>query len=104
PRDGRFKLLDMNPRVWGWHSLCGAAGVDFPWLLWRLVNGEPVPDTTVRHGVRWMRLTTDAPTAVREVLRGQLGLATYLRSLRRPREAAIFAADDPLPGLVELPL
>src|SRR6185295_5416902 len=25
-RDGRFKLLDVNPRVWGWHTLCGRAG------------------------------------------------------------------------------
>jgi D-aspartate ligase len=104
PRDGRFKLLDVNPRVWGWHSLCGAAGVDFSWLLWRLVNGEEVPATAARAGVRWMRLTTDTPTALREVLRGRLGLGTYLRSLKRPRESAIFAADDPLPGLIEVPL
>ena len=35
-RDGRYKLLDVNPRVWTWHALCGAAGVDFPYLLWRV--------------------------------------------------------------------
>ena len=22
PRDGELKLLDINPRVWGWHTLC----------------------------------------------------------------------------------
>ena len=42
-RDGVFKLLDMNPRVWGWHSLCPRAGVDFPWLLWLLVCDRDVP-------------------------------------------------------------
>src|SRR5262249_51854285 len=36
PRDGKLKLLDINPRVWGWQSLCGAAGVDYPYLLWLL--------------------------------------------------------------------
>ena len=32
-RDGRYKLLDVNPRTWGYHSLGQDAGVDFPHLL-----------------------------------------------------------------------
>ena len=40
PRDGELKLLDINPRVWGWHTLAQRAGVDFPYLLWRLARGE----------------------------------------------------------------
>jgi len=43
-RDGKLKLLDINPRVWGWHSLCGFAGVDYPYLLWLMTIGEPVRD------------------------------------------------------------
>src|SRR5439155_1414069 len=31
-RDGRDKLLDVNPRAWGWHALCQQCGVDFPLL------------------------------------------------------------------------
>ena len=104
PRDGAVKLLDMNPRVWGWHTLCGRAGVDFPWLLWLLVCGEQVPSPEARVGVRWLRLATDAPMAVRELLGHRLGVREYAWSLRRPRESAIFAWDDPLPGLAELPV
>jgi predicted ATP-grasp superfamily ATP-dependent carboligase len=104
PRDGRCKLLDVNPRVWGWHTLCARAGVDFTWLAWRLARGEPVAAGTARAGVRWSRLSTDLPTALREVARGRLTARDYLRSLRGPRERAIFARDDPLPGLAELPL
>ena len=104
PRDGILKLLDMNPRVWGWHTLCGRAGVDFPYLQWLLVSGEPVPQTRSRTGVGWLRLTTDTPTALKELVSGRLPVREYLRSLRRPRESAIFAWDDPAPGLVELPL
>jgi len=33
PRDGQFKLLDVNARTWGFHSIGGPAGVDFPYLL-----------------------------------------------------------------------
>jgi predicted ATP-grasp superfamily ATP-dependent carboligase len=104
PRDHRFKLLDMNPRVWGWHTLCGRAGVDFPYLLWLHACGASLPRTVQKDGVSWLRLSTDTPTAVREMLGGRLSVREYLRTLRGPRESAIFARDDPLPGLVELPL
>jgi D-aspartate ligase len=104
PRDGKLKLLDMNPRVWGWHSLCRCAGVDYPHLLWLLATGQPVPPTNAVVGVRWVRMSTDAPTAIREILRGRLSLREYLRSIRRPVAAAIYSPDDPLPGLMEMPL
>jgi len=104
PRDGRFKVLDINPRVWGWQSLCAGAGVDFPYLLWRLVHCKPVPELRGRAGVRWIRMSTDLATAAREIATGRLSPFRYLRSLAGPIESAIFAYDDPLPGLFELPL
>jgi predicted ATP-grasp superfamily ATP-dependent carboligase len=104
PRDGTFKLLDMNPRVWGWHTLCARAGVDFPWLLWLMVSGQDVPRCSARPGIGWLRLTTDTPTSLREMLSGRMPVRDYMRSFRVPRESAIFAWDDPLPGLAELPV
>jgi D-aspartate ligase len=104
PRDGTLKLLDINPRVWGWHSLCQRAGVDFPYLAMRLARHQPVPATRVTVGVRWSRLTTDLPTSIREMLAGRLAVGTYLASWRGPRESAIFARDDPWPGMVEFPM
>jgi predicted ATP-grasp superfamily ATP-dependent carboligase len=104
PRDGRCKLLDVNPRVWGWHTLCARAGIDFTYLAWQLAHGETVLAGTARSGVRWSRLSTDLPAVVTEIRRGRLSVQDYLRSLRGPREHAIFARDDLLPGLLELPL
>ena len=105
PRNGRFKLLDVNPRVWGWHTLCGAAGVDFPYLLWRALRGEGLGEVDgPRVGVRWVRTTTDLPMVAKQIARGRMSLRTYLRSLRGPLEGAIFARDDPAPGLLEVPL
>jgi len=103
-RDGGFKLLDVNPRVWGWHTLGDRAGVDFSYQLWRLISGEAVPEVRGRPGVRWVRMSTDFPTVWLEVLRGRLSIRDYLLSMRGPIEPAIFALDDPLPGLLELPL
>jgi D-aspartate ligase len=104
PESGRVLLLDINPRVWGWQSLCARAGVDFPWLLWLALRGEELPEAAAAPGVRWVRLSTDLPTATKEILRGRLRARAYLLSLRPPHEGAIFARDDVRPGLVELPL
>jgi predicted ATP-grasp superfamily ATP-dependent carboligase len=104
PRDGRYKLLDLNPRVWGWHSLGRRAGVDFPYLQWQLIRGESVPELRARSGVRWVRMLTDLPAVAHEMRHGNLSPTTYLRTLRGPLEFAIFAADDPLPALAEIPL
>ena len=103
PRDGELKLLDINPRAWGWHSLGRAAGVDFPYLLWLMLSGEEPPRIHGRVGVRWVRALTDLPTAFGEIRAGRLSVGAYVRSLRGPIEFAILAADDPLPALVEAP-
>ena len=104
PRDGQFRVLDINPRVWGWHTLCSRAGVDFSYLLWLLVRGEPVPHLRGREGERWVHLLADLRMAIEEILRGRLSWREYLRSIRSPVESAIFSWDDPLPGLLDLPL
>jgi D-aspartate ligase len=104
PRDDQFKVLDVNPRVWGWHTLSGRAGVDFSYLLWLLARGESVPRLKGRAGERWIHRTADLRVAFEEVLRGSFSLDSYLRSIRGPLESAIFAWDDPVPGLLDLPL
>jgi D-aspartate ligase len=104
PRTNKFKLLDVNSRSWGWHSIAAAAGVDFPYLVWQLAQGEEVEFAQGRAGVRWVRLTTDLSVAGREVLGGRIPLRTYLKSIRPPVEGPVSAKDDPLPTLMELPL
>ena len=104
PRDGVCKLLDVNARTWGYHSLGGPAGVDFPYLLFRDQMGASVPEVQARPGVRWIRLSTDVPNALRDIRAGRLRPGEYLRSLRGVRTEAVFSLNDPLPGLYEIAL
>ena len=104
PRDGSLKLLDMNVRTWGYHSLGAAAGVDFPYLLYRQQLGLPLEPHAARQGVTWMRLLTDAPTAALEMKARRLRPRPYLRQLRSIDTEAVFARSDPGPGLAELAL
>lgn len=51
PRDGRLKLMEINPRYWNSLHLAIQSGVDFPYLHYRLSLGERVtPVTTYRIG------------------------------------------------------
>jgi predicted ATP-grasp superfamily ATP-dependent carboligase len=56
PRDGRYKLIEINHRFWGSLQLAVVSGVDFPALLCRHAFGEeiaPVLDHAVGVQCRW---------------------------------------------------
>ncbi|MEK7803544.1 MAG: ATP-grasp domain-containing protein, partial [Deltaproteobacteria bacterium] len=56
-RDGRPKLMEINPRFWGSLQLAIISGVDFPYLLYKMaVDGdiEPVWDYRVGIRCRWL--------------------------------------------------
>ena len=78
--------------------------MDFPYLLWRLLHGQSVPAVRGRPGARWLRLLTDLPTALLEMRRGRLTPGAYLRSLGGRPELSVWAADDPLPAVLEMAL
>jgi predicted ATP-grasp superfamily ATP-dependent carboligase len=100
-RDGRYKLLDVNARTWGYHTLGARAGVDFPYLVYADQAGEPVEGRRAAQGIRWVRLATDLPTAAVELAHGRLDLRSYGRSLRNSNIESVFSRRDPLPALIE---
>jgi D-aspartate ligase len=104
PRDGRYKLLDVNARTWGYHSLGVRAGVDFSYMLFADQLGMPVTECTGKPGVAWMRTTTDVPAAMVAIFHGDTSLKEYLRSLKDCNAEAVFSAGDPLPGVAEVAL
>jgi D-aspartate ligase len=104
PRDGQYKLLDVNARSWGYHSLGQRAGVDFPYLLFSDQLGEPVETCRAKAGVKWIRLVTDISTGAVEIFHGNLDWRTYMKSIKDVDVESVFSREDPLPALVELTL
>jgi D-aspartate ligase len=102
PRDGQFKLLDVNARTWGFHSIGGPAGVDFPYLLYADQVGIPVGRGSAKAGVGWLRAITDLPTAAVDLWDGEIDLRSYWRSLRNTRAESVFCLQDPLPSVAEV--
>jgi predicted ATP-grasp superfamily ATP-dependent carboligase len=104
PRDDEAKLLDVNARTWGYHTLGRSAGVDFAHLLFRDQVGEAVTGGRTRAGVSWIRLATDVPNALVDLRAGRIRARDYLRTLRGIDTEAVFSWRDPLPGLTEVAL
>lgn len=103
-RDQRYKLLDINARPWTWLGLGTAAGLDLPYLAWTIALGKPAAGAKGRPGVAWTYASRDLAASTELMFRGALSPIAYLRSLLHPSAFAAFSADDPMPGLLDLPL
>jgi D-aspartate ligase len=101
-RTSQYKLLDVNARTWGYHSLGARAGVDFSYMLFCDQVGLPVSTCHAEPGLAWMRASTDIPAASLAWLARELDFRSYLRSLRICSTEAVFSAEDPGPGLAEI--
>ena len=103
-RDGEYKLLDVNARTWGYHTVGLTAGVNFPYLLYCDQVGLPVEACRAGAGVSWVRFLTDLPTGLVEIRRGSLGWRPFLQSITHADVEAVFDRHDPIPFLREIAL
>ena len=56
-KDGSFKFIEINGRLWGSLALSICSGADFPYLLCQMVNGDKVAETfDYKKGIkgRWL--------------------------------------------------
>lgn len=104
PRDGEYKLLDVNARVWGFHGLGFAAGVDFPYLLFADQCGIQVAPSRGKPGLGWMRLLPDVPLVLYDLADGYLTLGAYWQSLKATCVESVFSKMDLMPSIAELVL
>ena len=67
PRDGRAKLMEVNPRFWGSLQLSIHSGIDFPYLLYRMaVDGDVEPVNGYKVGVRCRWIGGDVLSFLRD--------------------------------------
>lgn len=108
PRDGSFRLMEVNLRPWRWIGLATASGVNLPLAAhrWALTGLPPVETTGKVAGgyvsdrpQRWIWALAEARYTARGLLHGRLPQLALWRGVRAE---AFFARNDPSPFLHEV--
>lgn len=99
PRDGRYRLMEVNARHWMWHSLAAACGVNLSLAAYMDAIGQPFLAPRQIDGPKWLIATRDTPLSIREVLRRERPVSEWLDSLRGVKVDGVLSLEDPVPGL-----
>jgi predicted ATP-grasp superfamily ATP-dependent carboligase len=97
-RDGQFKLIELNPRLWQQAAHAARCGIDFALLQYLDLTGQQTASSSrSRVGVKWLDLVNDLLAGHEYWRRGELTLWNWLRSYRGTEAFSRFAFDDPIP-------
>jgi len=108
-QDGKPKLLEINPRFWS--SLQGAisAGVDFPYLLYRMaIDGDIKPSLNYKVGVKCRNLLFGDIRYLVDMMKGTWPKHVKLQALvnflnfHEDRAYYILSLDDPMPAIFKV--
>lgn len=100
PRDGRYKLMEVNARHNLSSRLAVRCGIDFPWLHYRhLLYGERPRAEGFEHGIHWIDLVRDLGFGLEHLGQERLTPAQFLAPYFKPHVFAILDVRDPKPFL-----
>jgi predicted ATP-grasp superfamily ATP-dependent carboligase/GNAT superfamily N-acetyltransferase len=102
-KDGGFKLIEINPRLWGALSLAIHSGIDFPYIWYLLALGKKCSDS--KFNIKSMRSRWIVGDAMAFV--GLLKALELLESIKvfKPELGCVhddFSFGDPLPFVFEI--
>lgn len=102
-RFGAYKILDVNPRSWSWLSLCEAGGFDFAMSIEAILGGRSGAVQHAALGHAWIHAPRDLVAAVHLISLKRLNVVAWIEGYFQKLTFAVFAWDDPLPAILELP-
>jgi predicted ATP-grasp superfamily ATP-dependent carboligase len=97
-RDGRYKVMDVNPRIGSSFRLFSAmCGMDVARVAYLHLTGCPIAPFRLVEGRKWITEDFDLLSSARMFWDGSLSLKEWAASFKGIQELACFALDDPLP-------
>ena len=101
-RDGKYKVLDINPRIGATFRLFADANdYDVARVLYLDITGQSVPEMRSVEGRKWAVEFNDVRSCFQYRRDGRLSLREWITSYRGVRETAYFAIDDLTPFFKE---
>jgi predicted ATP-grasp superfamily ATP-dependent carboligase len=104
PRDGTFKVLEVNTRLPVWAGIAMNHTFDVARAAYDDLCGLPTPAReTFRGDLAWVYLAKDLWVSAQMARRRELSLGDFLaHHARTGKVRAVFAMDDPLPALASV--
>lgn len=102
-RDGKLKLIEINPRYWQQNYLSTVCGMNFPLIDYMELTGQnPVQTDNFKPGVKWVNryMAFDSYLAYRK--EGNISYKEWLKLKRGKKVYSDFIFNDPVPMLFEL--
>jgi D-aspartate ligase len=98
PRDGQYKLIEINPRFIFYIGLCVACGINFPFMQYLdLVKGRKVKANSYRENVYWIHLYKDILHTLLHHRMETMSLWDYVRPYLGAKTFAVLDFMDPKP-------
>ena len=95
PRDGIYKLMEVNGRHNLSTLLAVNCGINFPWLHYRhLVEGCIPEETQFREGLYWVDVERDLPYILKRMFRQKEGPLQILEPYIHPHVSAVYDVQD----------
>ncbi len=95
--DGQYKLLEVNPRTWKWHSIAEKAGTPFLLSYYHWLSGKNIEPVLNQSDAAFRHAITDWPGQIKLFLKGH----DYAFRKKQPLVKAVWARDDKKPWLFE---
>ena len=98
-RDEKFKMIEINPRLWAQNSLPTACGQNFALTAYLDILGEKIePKTEFVEGIKWIAFDEDRTSFKGYHSQGRLSWAEWLKSIATGKRIwGTWAFDDPMP-------
>lgn len=99
--DKKYKLLEVNPRMWKWHSIANALDINLIKMLRDYFEEkELIPIMSRPTDIGWIDPFTDFFISIRCLIKRDIGFREYVRSLMIKKEITLFAKDDIMPTVM----
>ncbi len=98
---GEFYLIEINARITNLNELLNKAGLNFPYITYRELIGQPLAPSSVEKTTNmafWYAY--EDLLAIKDYRKtNQLGLSDVMKTYLRPKAYAIWSWNDPKPGI-----
>jgi predicted ATP-grasp superfamily ATP-dependent carboligase len=100
-KSNSYKLLEINPRTWKWHTITNRLGINLIGQMVDYLNKKEIKeDFSTLENIAWVERLTDTFVVLKEIMKGQMRWKDYRKTMKLRKESAAYSKKDILPALM----